>query len=149
MSLETILSTLQVSLAQLLNRQDGGEGFAQKLYDYFLRAVPEAKPLFAHTNWEQQRKMLFSTLILTVNNLSRPLLFRTTIIALGERHVRYGAKPEYFPHFRSALHYALQSELGQDYTPQVAEAWDYALNQVTELMQTAACPRDGISGTPR
>lgn len=137
MAVEVVGASLYQSLTGIMNNAQREELFARAVYDKFFEQEPSAKSLFARTDWTQQRKMLISAMMLMTKNLDKPALFRSTMVALGERHARYGVKAEYFPAFRTALHYALKQELQHAYTPELASAWDHALDQITELMKSA------------
>eukprot|EP00977_Amphora_coffeiformis_P015264 scaffold4484_cov170-Amphora_coffeaeformis.AAC.4 len=43
---------------------------------------------------------------------------------LGKRHVRYGVKPEMYEFMGEALVYTLEKLLGDDFKPEVREAWN-------------------------
>lgn len=116
------------------------EDFARSVYSYLFFSAPSAQALFSHTNWPQQQKMLMGALILMVKNLHNPSLFRTTMRALAERHVRYGVKAEYFAPFNQAVRQSLEQHLGKDWCPAVEEAWEYAFAQIRELMLEAGVP---------
>jgi hemoglobin-like flavoprotein len=45
------------------------------------------------------------------------------LMELGEKHVRYGVKPEYFPSMGRALIQALGNELGDAFTSDVKADW--------------------------
>lgn len=45
------------------------------------------------------------------------------LLELGEKHVRYGVKPEYFPSMGRALIESLATELGDVFTSEVKSEW--------------------------
>jgi len=54
---------------------------------------------------------------------------------LGRRHVRYGARPEYYPHVGEVLIETMAARLGDRFLPQMREAWAGAFRQISDLMQ--------------
>lgn len=74
------------------------------------------------------------SLVLVINNI-RNLTYLTTLLKeLGERHVRYGISPEYYPMVGAALLKTLESYLGMDWTPEVKQAWTYGYGAIADLM---------------
>jgi hemoglobin-like flavoprotein len=110
------------------------DGFARSVYDLFFAGAPDAKILFAHTNWEQQRKMLMGALMLMVKNLDNPSLFKLTMTNLAERHTRYGVKVQHFPPFSQAVLQSVQNQLGSKWREEVKESWHFAFRQIEQLM---------------
>jgi hypothetical protein len=57
---------------------------------------------------------------------------------LGAKHVTYGVKFEHYPIVGQALLDTLEKALGDNYTPQVKEAWAGVYGVITENMQAGA-----------
>ncbi|MFN3362053.1 MAG: globin domain-containing protein [Pseudanabaenaceae cyanobacterium] len=137
MEREEAAAILSESFARACQQE---EEFARSVYDLFFQAAPAAKSLFSRTDWPRQQKMVIGALLLMVKNLNNPTLFRATMRALAERHVRYGVKAEYFTPFSQAVRQSLEKYLGAAWQPQVAEAWDFAFDQIRQLMLEAGVP---------
>lgn len=56
---------------------------------------------------------------------------------LGVKHVRYGVKPEMFPVMGEALILTLETTLGDDFTPEIREAWKETYNELSQDMVRA------------
>ena len=50
-------------------------------------------------------------------------LLTDVLLELGEKHVGFGVKPEYFPSMGRSLLAALKSSLGDAFTEEVKSAW--------------------------
>ncbi len=108
--------------------------FVASFYDNLFTAYPQAKPLFAHIKMEEQKKKLFSSLVLVVENLRQPEVLSKTLRGLGARHVKYGALPEHYPLVGNALLKTFGQYLTDKWTLQVKQAWVDAYGAITELM---------------
>jgi hemoglobin-like flavoprotein len=71
---------------------------------------------------------------LAVSSLDDPDSILPSVHALGERHVSYGVKPEYYPLAREAFLWALEKHLGEEFTPSLREAWTIAFNALIQTM---------------
>ncbi|MDJ0555796.1 MAG: globin domain-containing protein [Microcoleaceae cyanobacterium MO_207.B10] len=110
------------------------EEFAASFYENLFAAYPEAKPLFANTDMENQEKKLLNSLVLVVESLRNPEALAQVLRALGSRHVNYGTLKQHYPLVTKTLLKTLQQYLREDWTPEVRKAWVYALGQITKLM---------------
>ncbi len=96
--------------------------FAQALYDRLFSDNPNVSLMFEKSIEEQSmqfRVMLFTA----VNGISRSEELKPALRNLGQRHVSYGVRPGDFIAFESALLWALERFLGDDFTPEVRHAW--------------------------
>ena len=51
-------------------------------------------------------------------------LLTEILLELGQKHVNYGVKPEYFPSMGRALIFAIQEQLGEDeFTSEIKDSW--------------------------
>lgn len=108
--------------------------FAASFYKNLFNDYPQVQPLFAYTPMEEQHKKLMIALVLVINNL-RNLTYLTTLLKdLGERHVRYGTEPEYYPMMGAALLKTLESYLGPEWTPEVKQAWTHGYQAIANFM---------------
>ncbi|MGK7906785.1 MAG: globin family protein [Synechococcus sp.] len=112
--------------------------FADSFYSNLFTTAPEAKPLFANTNLEEQKKKLLASLVLVVENLRNGDVLGSTLRGLGARHVKYGALPAHYPIVGGALLETFEQYLGDDWTPDVKQAWVDAYGAITELMLDGA-----------
>jgi len=112
--------------------------FASSFYTNLFTTYPEAKPLFANTNIEEQSKKLLASLVLVVENLRKPEVLSDSLKGLGARHVKYGALPEHYPLVGNALLMTFEQFLKADWTPETKQAWVDAYGAITEIMLDGA-----------
>ena len=129
------VATLENSFEKIKPQADE---FVASFYENLFRLYPEAKPLFAHTDMAKQKKMLLSSLVLVVENLTKPAVLTETLQGLGARHVKYGALPEHYPLVGNALLTTFEQYLGDEWTEEVKQAWVQAYGAITELMLSGA-----------
>ena len=108
--------------------------FSDLFYQNLFADYPQVKPLFAHTDMNEQAKKLFASLILVVENLSKPDTLTSALRGLGTRHVKYGVFPEHYPMVGGTLLKSMASNLKEDWTPEIAAAWTEAYEAITEIM---------------
>ncbi len=112
--------------------------FASSFYENLFTAYPDAKPLFVTTDMAAQQKKLVASLVLVVENLREPEALSDTLKGLGARHVKYGALPEHYPLVGNALLMTFEQYLGNDWTPEVKQAWVDAYGAISTLMLAGA-----------
>lgn len=109
--------------------------FSAIFYDTLFSDYPEAQPLFAHVDMEQQPKKLFASLVLVVENLTKPDALMPALKGLGTRHVKYGVLPSHYPMVGGTLLKTMAAAaLQEDWTSDVSEAWTEAYSTITEVM---------------
>lgn len=112
--------------------------FITSFYDNLFTDYPEAQPLFAGTNMEQQGNKLLQSLILVIDNLRKPDTLSHALKGLGARHVKYGALPEHYPLVGSTLLKTFEQYLGESWTEEVQKAWVDAYGAITTTMLEGA-----------
>lgn len=133
MSLQTELLTTSFDL---LKEQQ--EEFSNCFYENLFSDYPQVKPLFAHTDMQEQPKKLFASLVLVVNNLTKPDALVPALKGLGTRHIKYGALPEHYPAVGSTLIKAMSISLKDSWTEDMATAWADAYSAIVEIMLDGA-----------
>ena len=129
MSLAT--KTLDTSLALL---RDCEEEFTTCFYRTLFSEYPQVQPLFKTTHMDEQAKKLFASLVLVVNNLTKPDVLTDALKGLGSRHVKYGVLPEHYPMVGSTLLKAISMTLKDNWTAEIEEAWTEAYAAITAIM---------------
>lgn len=106
---------------------------AQLFYDRLFEISPEFKPMFKNNIKEQGMKLIqmLSVVVMSLDKLDTLL---PGIQAMGKRHVTYGVKKEDYTKVGEALLWTLEQFLGEDWTPEIKEAWV----EVYALMSNAA-----------
>lgn len=108
--------------------------------DFYRRAFaadPNLAELFRAEPGRQQARFA-KELATIVESIRRLDDFVARAEALGVRHKGYGVKPAHYRVMGEALLGALQDALGDDWTPDVAEAWSMAYNLTAETMMLGA-----------
>jgi nitric oxide dioxygenase len=105
-------------------------------YDRLFVTAPEVRCLFLNNLAEQKEKFV-TMLGAAVNGLSHLDMLMPVICALGERHAGYGIKVEHFTAVGAALLWTLRKGLGDEFTPDVEEAWEAAYGALSQAMINA------------
>jgi hemoglobin-like flavoprotein len=106
-------------------------------YDRLFEVAPKVKAMFPADMTEQRRKLM-ATLAVVVNGLGNLETVLPAASALAKRHVGYGARAEHYPVVGAALLWTLEKGLGDDWTPEVAEAWTAAYRTLSGFMISEA-----------
>ena len=133
MTLQTEL--LETSFAQLRDRE---LDFTQTFYSTLFVDYPQVRPLFKATQMDEQARKLFASLVLVVNNLTKPDALTPALQGLGTRHIKYGVLPEHYPMVGQTLLKAMALTLKERWTPAVEAAWTDAYAAIAEIMLDGA-----------
>ncbi|PZD75141.1 Bacterial hemoglobin [Acaryochloris thomasi RCC1774] len=126
---------LEKSFAQITPE---ASAFVGSFYTNLFTDYPAAKPLFENTHMKEQEQKLLQSLVLVIENLRNPEVLSKSLRGLGARHVKYGALPEHYPLVGNSLLKTFEQYLGQDWRPEVKEAWVDAYGTITEIMLDGA-----------
>lgn len=110
---------------------------ARSFYARLFEVTPHLQKLFPG-DMNRQGAMLMTSLELAVSNLDDPASVLPAIEALGERHVSYGVRAEYYPLAKEAYLWALEKHLGEEFTPALRDAWAAAFEALIQTMSGAA-----------
>jgi hemoglobin-like flavoprotein len=85
----------------------------------------------------QSRKLtaMITFLVHKLNNISE---VKVDIVALGQRHVKYEVKPEYYQTVAVALLWTLEQGLGSQWTEEMKEAWTGLYTTLSGMMIEAS-----------
>ncbi|TWT75854.1 Flavohemoprotein [Posidoniimonas polymericola] len=106
-------------------------------YDRLFEIAPEVKPLFKG-DMQEQGKKLMQMLSLAVNGLPKLEALVPAVQDMGVRHLDYRVKPEHYDSVGAALLWTLEQGLGEDYTPEVRQAWTETYVTLATVMKDAA-----------
>lgn len=111
--------------------------FLQTFYRNFLTVCPEAAPRFAHTNFEQQTKLLRHAIGLLLIFPTQPAREPTLLARLAERHSRrdLNIEPAFYRPFIDAL-LATVKQFDGECTPAVEAAWRETVTPGVEYMKS-------------
>ncbi|MGB3493466.1 MAG: globin family protein [Elainellaceae cyanobacterium] len=112
--------------------------FVPSFYENLFTDYPAAKPLFAHTNMNEQGNKLLASLVFVIDNLRKPGELTGALKGLGARHVKYGALPEHYPLVGNSLLKTFEQYLKSEWTPEIKQAWVGAYGLITEVMLDGA-----------
>jgi nitric oxide dioxygenase len=109
---------------------------ARLFYDNLFERDPALRSLFKEDMTEQRQKLMamLSVAVANVRDLSK---IAEAVQALGRRHVSYGVKPEDYSTVGAALIATLEKGLGDDFTPEVRDAWQACIAAVAGEMLSA------------
>ena len=74
-----------------------GEAFVTAFYERLFTNYPQTRAFFASTDMKEQRKKLLGALALVIHNLRKPEALTSALKGLGQRHIKYGVRPEHYP----------------------------------------------------
>jgi hemoglobin-like flavoprotein len=127
----------------------GAEEVAASFYRRLFELDPALRPLFQHDIVLQGRKFM-TMLVVVVRGLDTLDRLLTDVENLGRRHVAYGVNDTHYETVKAALLWAIQDHLGDEWTPEVGEAWRAAYRLLADTMQRAAhdVPGDSLAHAP-
>jgi hemoglobin-like flavoprotein len=119
-----------------------GEAFYNKLFN----KSPETRNLFKRDMSYQHAKFmsvvnelvglhLRSLISLPVTLMNSAEAAMPAIHMLGKRHAEFGVTPAHFDMMRSALLETFSELLGNEFTPQMREAWESAFDVMASVMK--------------
>jgi len=109
---------------------------AQLFYDRLFEIAPEVQPLFTGDIKEQGRKLM-TMLATAVASLDKIDQILPAVQELGRRHGTYGVRDEHYGLVGEALLWTLERGLGNDFTPDVKDAWAVVYGTLAQTMQDA------------
>ncbi len=110
---------------------------ADLFYNRLFEIAPEVRPMFPADISEQKGKLM-GMLGTAVNNLHQLESIIPAVQDLGRRHVAYGVTAEQYKPVGAALIWTLEKGLGDDFTPEVKEAWVTTYTTLEGVMTEAA-----------
>lgn len=99
------------------------EQAAELFYNRLWEIAPETRAMFKSTDMKSQGIKLMQTLGIAVKSLYNLENLIPIVQELGKRHISYGVKKEHYHIVGLALLWTLGQGLGDDFTPEVEEAW--------------------------
>ena len=124
------VNEVQASFAKVVPIADRA---AALFYGRLFEMAPETRALFRCAMDRQGRKLM-STLMTIVNGLGDFDALVPVVRDLAKRHVVYGVAREHYAVGGSALLWALEQELGDEFTPAVRASWEAAYSALSEAM---------------
>jgi len=110
---------------------------AALFYGKLFELDPELKDLFPEDLTEQGKKLM-QVIGVAVKGLDKLDELVPVVEQLGIRHVNYGVKEDDYDTVGTALIWTLGQGLGDDFTPEVKDAWVTVYGILSSVMKTAA-----------
>lgn len=130
------IQLIQQSFAKVEPISDkAAEIFYNKLFEY----EPSVRPMFK-SNMQNQGRKLMSTLKVAVKALDDLDGLVPVLQKMAVKHVEYGVRAEHYTPVGNALLYALKVGLGEDWTPELRQAWVEVYRLIAKTMKDAAYP---------
>jgi len=107
---------------------------ADLFYDRLFELDADLRPLFKSDLGEQKHNLM-TTLSFAVASLNRPDTILPAVRQLGARHVGYGVETHHYQTVGAALLWTLAQGLGEQFTPDVEEAWTAVYTLLAQTMQ--------------
>ena len=141
---ETQIDMIQASFKKVAPISDVAAGI---FYARLFEIAPEVKPMFKGDISEQGKKLM-TTLGVVVNGLKDLDKIVPVAQQLAVKHIDYGVKAEHYKPVGEALIYTLDKGLGDDFTPELKEAWIEAYTILSGVMIDAAYSDKIATGAP-
>lgn len=110
---------------------------AELFYGRLFEMDPDLKPLFKG-NMKEQGAKLMKMIGTAVNGLDRMEEIIPAVQQLGKKHVAYGVVDAHYDTVGGALLWTLETGLGDNFTPDVREAWASVYGALATTMKEAA-----------
>jgi nitric oxide dioxygenase len=125
----------QVQLVRdsLVHVRPMADRIAESFYFHMFEIAPHLRRLFTG-NMKTQGAMLMTSLELAVSGLDDMESILPSVQALGERHISYGVKKEYYPYAKESFLWALEKHLKDEFTPALKSAWSEAFGTLIDVM---------------
>lgn len=95
---------------------------AETFYARLFEIAPSYRSMFKN-DMKKQGGMLMSTLGLAVGSLNNLETILPAVQSLGRRHAGYGVTAEHYMPVAEAFLWTLEHYLGEDFTPELKDAW--------------------------
>mmetsp|Transcript_6563 Transcript_6563/g.13078 ORF Transcript_6563/g.13078 Transcript_6563/m.13078 type:complete len:158 (+) Transcript_6563:160-633(+) len=111
---------------------------AKTLFGFPIHADVTSPEILNSKRFKMHATYMIQMLDTALNMLGPDIELLTEIlIELGEKHVRYGVKPEMFPVMGDALVHTLNECLGDDFPDEIREAWKETYIEISSDMLKA------------
>ncbi|HEX9385058.1 MAG TPA: globin domain-containing protein [Anaerolineales bacterium] len=131
------IEQVQLVRDSLIHVRPIADEIAESFYSHLFEIGPHLRKLFTG-NMKTQGAMLMTSLELAVSGLDDMESILPAVQALGERHMSYGVKKEYYRYAKESFLWALEKHLNDEFTPTLKAAWSEAFDTLIEAMSNAA-----------
>lgn len=120
---------------------------SHRFYVNLFRLHPQTREMFPIARRGQQENMLTQALVAVMDHLDDAPWLTSTLHHLGARHVDYGVTLEMYGWVGATLLTTLREIAGDDWTPELEDAWGAAYWAIADLMKEGAV-RASEQGAP-
>lgn len=106
---------------------------ADLFYARLFQIAPDLRRLFPDDLAEQKKKLM-AMLATAVDGLPHLDMLMPAVHALGRRHAAHGVTATEFASFGAALLWTLDQVLGNDFTPDIRDAWSNIYRALSQAM---------------
>ncbi len=131
------IEQVQLVRDSLIHVRPIADEIAESFYSHLFEIGPHLRKLFTG-NMKTQGAMLMTSLELAVSGLDDMESILPAVQALGERHMSYGVKKEYYRYAKESFLWALEKHLNDEFIPTLKAAWSEAFDTLIEAMSNAA-----------
>lgn len=110
---------------------------ADLFYDKLFELDGSIRPLFPDDLSDQKMKLM-SMLKVATSSLRQPEKLLPAVEEMGRRHKTYGVEGGHYDTVGSALLWALEQSLGEEFTPNIEDAWIAVYTALASTMLRAA-----------
>ena len=126
---------LASSLELVVSRQPQ---VTQRFYAILFERYPDVEPLFSPNGRDAQAEMLQEAIMAVVDHVDDAEWLQTTLTGMGAQHVSYGVTADMYPMVGECLIATLAEIAGDDWTPEIEQAWADAYGAISGLMLQGA-----------
>jgi hemoglobin-like flavoprotein len=137
------IALLRSSFAAL---QPSADALARRFYARLFATYPQVRPMFKATDFSEQRRKLMASVAAVVALADKPDTLGPVLATMGRQHGELGVQPRHYEYVAASMLAAMADECGDGWTPELARAWDEALQFVSARMiaATAASAADPV-----
>lgn len=128
------VKTLQTSFKKV---EGAGDQAIELFYENLFAAKPELREMFSSSQKRQAQKFMQSLRVI-VSSLGQPERSFEVLEQLGKRHRNYGVEAYHYELAGGVLLATLADFFGEEFTPEVREAWTSAFTLISNVMIQAA-----------
>jgi hemoglobin-like flavoprotein len=128
---------IQLVIHSIEDLRPRSEEFARRFYEELFALDPDARQLFPN-DMTLQRQKLFRELDEIAHAIPDLQRFVDRATQLGVEHIDFGVQPKHYRAFGDVLMSVLGDVYGDDFTPELRDAWDMAYRLVADSMQRGA-----------
>lgn len=110
---------------------------ADLFYNRLFELAPDVRPMFPD-DLSSQKEKLMGMIGTAVNNLHQVEAIIPAVQDLGRKHAGYGVTADHYKPVGEALIWTLEKGLGDEFTPEVKEAWVTTYSTLESVMTEAA-----------